>query len=79
MFESFKNDDAAKMGISTGSIVGLSVALLVFSAIGITALNSTIQANTTGWGVTNIALYGLIVLAAVLAFVYNFLPSEWRK
>ena len=79
MFESFSNDDAAKMGISTGSIVGLSVALLVFSAIGITALNSTIQANTTGWGVQNIALYGLIVLAAVLAFVYTFLPSEWRK
>ena len=79
MLESFKNDDAAKMGISTGSIIGLSVALIVFSAIGITALNSTIQANTTGWGVTNIALYGLIVLAAILAFVYHFLPSEWRK
>lgn len=79
MFEKFKEDVSAKTGISTGTIVGLAVALLVFSAIGITALNSTIQANTTGWGVTNIALYGLIVLAAILAFVYHFLPSEWRK
>lgn len=69
----------AKPGISTGQIVGVSVALLVFSAIGITALNSTVQANTTGWGATNIALYGLIVLAAILGFVYHFLPSEWRK
>lgn len=79
MFENFKYDEDAKSSISTGQIVGLAVALLVFSAIGITALNSTIQANTSGWSTTNVALYGLIVLAAILAFVYHFLPSEWRK
>ena len=79
MFEKFKTDVQAKMAVSTGQIIGLSIALLVFSAIAVTALNSTIQANTTGWGVTNIALYGLIVLAAILAFVYHFLPAAWRK
>lgn len=76
--ELLRNEDA-KAGISAGTIIGLSIALLIFSAIGITALNSTVQANTSGWSVTNVALYGLIVLAAILAFVYHFLPSEWRK
>ena len=68
-----------KTSLSAGGIIGLSIGLLIFSAIGISALNSTILATTTNWGVTNIALYGLIILAAILGFVYMFLPAEWRK
>lgn len=68
----------AKGKMSIGVIIGLSVALLVFAAIGVSALNTTINQNTSTWSTTNVALYGLIVLAAILAFVYHFLPAEWR-
>ena len=68
-----------KSGFSAGQVIGLSIALLIFASIGISALNSTVLANTTGWGTTNIALYGLIILAAILGFVYLFLPHEWTK
>ena len=79
MFEKFKTDEDAKMSVSTGSIIGLSIAALFFAAIGVTALNTTINANTATWSATNVALYGIIVLAIIAAFVYHFLPSEWRK
>lgn len=50
----------------TNKIIGISIACLVFSVVGVMAINNLNNANTTGWDSTSLAVYVLIPVFMIL-------------
>ena len=61
-------------------VVELSIALIVFAIIGVLAISTLADANTTGWGATTVTIYGYLpiffILAIAIAVIYAVVKSR---
>lgn len=55
--------------LSPGAVIGLVVAVLVAAAAIPTAVSAIANTNTTGWGVGEIALWGIVGIVVIAVVV----------
>lgn len=67
------------MAALTGKIIGLSIAMFILSAIGVSAIVALANANTTGLSTEELVIYGVLVLVAILVFLILLLKEAGIK
>lgn len=66
--------------MAKGGSVGLSIEVLLIATIGVAAVGMLVTANTTGWGTTNILVFGTILpLIVGIAFLLLILDRAGYK
>lgn len=63
---------ANKSGASImNKVIELSIALIVFSIVGVLAITTLSDANTTGWDATVVTIYGYLPIFFILAIAIS--------
>lgn len=65
--------------LTPGAIFAFALGIYFVAALVPAALDTLFDVNTTGWGASNIALWGLIPLAIIAAVVIVFVPRMGGK